>query len=383
VLDPLGRPLATEGVAGNRAADPLSGPCMERVQARLGRRGLLSGGDCQRAARAPRAGMAHPGADAWGRLPQVPWAEGELAAAWEALDRGEGARRPVCRAPQDGASVRIAEGDARPAVRAVEAHGASQPWRERRGVVRSLRPAQAAEVARRARGAQAPAPVAALHQRGRGRKRLAEPDARRPAATALAQRHQGAACLGLRDDHQCPSRPIRASRHREAGIKVERQATGEVRGDEEALARAVGRWGWRVEGTQPPSAPWSWEQAVLAYRRAYLGERRGGRLKGRPLSRTPMDGQRDEPATGLMRWLSIALRVLTRTAFVGRRHLALEQGQIAGLDAGQPKRATVRPTAERFLEALQDLTLTVSALPQQTMRSMTPLSPVPLRILAI
>jgi len=40
VLDPLGMPLATDVVSGERADDPLSLPCIERVQARLGRRGL-------------------------------------------------------------------------------------------------------------------------------------------------------------------------------------------------------------------------------------------------------------------------------------------------------------------------------------------------------
>jgi transposase len=41
VLDPLGMPLATEVVSGERADDPLSVPCMARVQASLGRRGLV------------------------------------------------------------------------------------------------------------------------------------------------------------------------------------------------------------------------------------------------------------------------------------------------------------------------------------------------------
>jgi transposase len=41
VLDPLGMPLATDVVSGERADDPLYLPCIERVQASLGRRGLL------------------------------------------------------------------------------------------------------------------------------------------------------------------------------------------------------------------------------------------------------------------------------------------------------------------------------------------------------
>jgi len=164
----------------------------------------------------------------------------------EALDRGTVALRPVYREPEDGASELIAEGYARQAVMALEAHGASQTWTERRFVVRSQRHAKAAEASRRARVVQAQAHVAALHQRGRGHKRFAEMKAWRQAATAMVQRHQVEDFLGLRDDPQSPSRLVRADRTREAGIKGERQATVAVRGDEDTLEGALGRLGWRV-----------------------------------------------------------------------------------------------------------------------------------------
>jgi hypothetical protein len=64
-----------------------------------------------------------------------------------------------------------------------------------------------------------------------------------------------------------------------------------------------------------------------------------------------------------------------------RRQLDVAKDKIAGLYAGNPRREMARPTAERLLEAFQDLTLTVIELPQQTMRHVTPLSPVQLRIL--
>jgi transposase len=112
-------------------------------------------------------------------------------------------------------------------------------------------------------------------------------------------------------------------------------------------------------------------------------ERSLGRLKGRPLSLTPMYVQRDDHATGLIRLLSVALRVLTLLEFVGRRQLAAEGAQLAGLYAGNPKRATAQPTAERLLEACSDITLTVIEGEQQRIRHVTPLSPLQQRILEI
>jgi transposase len=41
VLDPLGMPLATDVVSGERADDPLYVPCIQRVQESIGRHGLL------------------------------------------------------------------------------------------------------------------------------------------------------------------------------------------------------------------------------------------------------------------------------------------------------------------------------------------------------
>src|SRR5688572_9850887 len=55
VLDPLGMPLVTDVVSGERADDPLYIPCIERVQASLGRSGLLYVGDCKMASRQTRA----------------------------------------------------------------------------------------------------------------------------------------------------------------------------------------------------------------------------------------------------------------------------------------------------------------------------------------
>src|SRR6516164_10376706 len=139
--------------------------------------------------------------------------------------------------------------------------------------------------------------------------------------------------------------------------------------------------GWRVYGTNQPTASLSLAQAVLAYRSEYQVERSLGRLKGRPLSLTPMYVQRDDHATGLIRLLSIALRVLTLLEFVGRRQLAAARTKLAGLYAGNPKRETDRPTAERLLEAFQDITLIIIQEAQQTTRHVTALSPLQQRIL--
>ena len=383
VLDPLGMPLATDVVSGERADDPLYVPCIARVQASVGRRGLLYVGDCKMAARETRAFIAAPGDFYLCPLPAIQLAEGEWEAACEAVWRKERTLIPVARERPDGTSELIAEGYEYPVPMRQEVGGKVQTWTERRLMVRSVRHAHAAEAALRARVAKAMAQIEALNQRGRGKKCVAEVSALRQAVVAIVQRYGVEHLVWFRLTQHATPRPVRAYRGRPARIEEERHATVEVRVDEAALEVAVRRLGWRVYGTNQPAEQLSLEQAVFAYRSEYLVERSLGRLKGRPLSLTPMYVQRDDHATGLMRLLSIALRVLTLLEFVGRRQLAAEGATLAGLYAGNPRRETAHPTAERLLEAFRDITLTLIEGPQQTERRLTALSPLQQRILEI
>ena len=383
VLDPLGMPLATDVVSGERADDPLYVPCIERVQQSLGRCGLLFVGDCKMAAHDTRAFIALAGDYYLCPLPQVQLGKGELDEALERVWSSEQALTSVFREQVQGAPTLIAQGYEHEVPMCVEVEGKRQEWTERRLVVRSVRHAEAAEAALRARVAKAKAQVEALNLRGRGRKRFEEIETLRRAVHEIVQRHRVEDFLWLRYDHHTTTRQVRTYKDRPAYVKEERQATGEVRVDETALESAVRRLGWRIYSTNQPAAQLSLEQAVLAYRSEYLVERSLGRLKGRPLSLQPMYVQRDDHATGLIRLLSIALRVLTLVEFVVRRRLAAEGETLSGLYAGNAKRETARPTAERLLEAFQEVTLTVVEGVHHVYRYVTALSPLQERILEL
>jgi transposase len=383
VRDPLGMPLATDVVAGERADAPLYVPCMERGQAGLGRHGLLYVGDGKMASRETRAFLAASGDCYLCPLPQVQLAEGEFDTALEAVWGGAQLLPRVVREHPQGEPEVIAEGYEYPVALSQQVGEQVQTWTERRVVVRSGRQAHAAEAALRARVAKALAQIEALNQRGRGKKRFETVSALRQAVVAIVQRYGVENLVWFRLPQHVTPRSVRASRGQPARVDHERHATVEVCVDAAALEAVVRRLGWRVYGTNQPVESLSLEQAVLAYRNAYQVERSVGRLKGRPRSLTPMYVQRDDHATGLIRLLSIALRVLPLLECVGRRQLAAEGTKRAGLYAGNPKRDTARPTAERLLEAFEDITLTIVKGPQRIMRHMTALSPLQQRILEL
>lgn len=107
----------------------------------------------------------------------------------------------------------------------------------------------------------------------------------------------------------------------------------------------------------------------------YIIERSFGRLKGKPLSLTPMYLLRSDHATGLIRLLTIGLRTLTLLEFVVRRQLFKASTDIVGLYAGNPKRRTSRPTAEALLGAFSYIDLVgIKGIDGTTSYHLTPLS---------
>src|SRR3989442_210175 len=189
VLDPLGMPLATDVVSGERADDPLYMPCIARVQASVGRHGLFYVGDCKMASRATRARFAAAGDFYLCPLPQVQLDQGEFDAAIEAVGNGEHVLSSVVREGPKGQPEVIAEGYEYPVAMSQKGEGQGESWTERRLMVRSVRHAQAAEAALRARVSKAIAQIEALNQRGRGKKRFETVSALRQAVVAINQRY--------------------------------------------------------------------------------------------------------------------------------------------------------------------------------------------------
>lgn len=382
-LDPLGLPVATAVVPGQRADDPLYIPAITQVRESLGQRGLLYVGDCKMAALETRACLQEGGDFYLCPLSalQVP---PDLCAAYLApVWTGEQALTPIYRQRAPSQPTQIAEGyERREPLTAVVA-GQTITWTERRLVVRSLAQAQAGETALRTRLGQAQTALASLQTRRQGKPRCTELPALRQAAEALLVRYRVEGLLRLHYEERVSERPVRRYGQRPATVRVERDVRVTAVVDQEAVAAAVQRLGWRVYATNQRAAHLTLPQAVLAYRSEYLIERGFGRLKGQPLSLTPMYLEREDHVTGLIRLLSVGLRVLTLLEFVVRRRLTADGGALAGVYTGNPTRATAQPTAERLLETFQEVTLTIIHEGRDKRWHLTLLSPVQQHILAL
>jgi transposase len=382
-LDPLGMPVATDVVPGQRADDPLYIPAITRVREGLRRHGLLYVGDCKMGALETRAFIQAGGDTYLCPLSETQLPPAILADSLTPVWTGEQPLRLIHRTPPGGPPELIAEGFEQVAPVTAEVAGHRYSWQERRLVIRSCQLAQAGERGLRGRLAKAQAEITALNTRGRGRRRWGDPSALQEAVDAILTRYRVHGLLHVRYTARFWAHPRQRSGGRDTTGRLAWDGQVTVSLDQEAVAAAVRQLGWRVYVTTQPPAALSLQEAVMAYRGEYLVERAMGRLKGRPLSLTPLYLERDDQATGLIRLLSIGLRALTLLEFGVRQRLAKAKTPLAGLYVGNPKRATAHPTAERLLEAFQDLTLTLIREGRRWRYHLTPLSRVQRRILAL
>jgi len=219
--------------------------------------------------------------------------------------------------------------------------------------------------------------------RKQGKPRLKDRSAVEEAVKDILTHFRVDGLLSVHINEQVQERSLRAYGGRLPTTRQDVTFTVTSDRDENAIRQAEEQLGWRIYSTNHPIEHLTLEQAVEAYRDEYLVERNFARLKGRPLSLAPLYVQRDDHRVGLVRLLTIALRVITLLEGVIRQHLLEQKMELSGLFAGNSKRRTSQPTTEMLLETFHEITLTVVSLPGLTQRHITPLSALQQQILTL
>lgn len=382
-LDPLGAPLVTQIVSGNTADDGLYIPAVDEARQVLGENGLLYIGDSKMEALSIRAHLV-AGGDYYLTPLSLKGTQAELLAelVQSALTE-EHELVDVYREPVDGQEPQlIAQGYE--ISRPQEAMVADElvEWTERVLVIYSPTLAQSAYRGLQGRLQRAAEKLLALTPApGRGKRYYDELAPLQAEAEAILQHHRVASLLQVTYERQVSQRQVRKYKDRPARSEEKVRYQLQLSRDEAAIEAQYRTLGWRLYVLNAPAEQFSLAQAFLAYRGAPNIERDFSRLKGRPLGLRPVYLQREDHLKGLVRLLSLALRILTLTEFVARRALEAEHEGLAGLYPGNPKQQTQRPTTERLLAAFKDITLSLVQLPGQTIVHITPLTSLQSRIL--
>ena len=382
-LDPLGMPLATAVVSGERADDGLYQPVIDRLAAGLNQTGLLLVGDGKMSALEPRAHLVEHPPYSLSPLP-LTGATAQQRDDW--INQGVAQARagelpPIVRTTAAEA-VGIAQGYEfeRPCL----APGAVAPvaWTERVVVIHSPTPAaqQAAGLERRRATAEqhlhalTPPP-------GRGQRQITEEATLQEAIAQVLKTPHVEDFLTVTYDRQVRQQRQdvgrgRGAAHRPTPVieQVRYQITAVIRQEAQSAAQHE-RFGWKACATNAPKHRLSLAEAVLCYRHEYRIERIFNRLKSR-LEIAPLVVKRDDQIQGLTSLLTWGVGVLTVMELILRRSLQQEQATLPGLPLENRNQQTHKPTAERVLKAFDKISLTIikDAAGNEIRRWLTPLS---------
>jgi len=381
-LDPLGMPLATDVVSGQRADDGLYIPILERIRTGWQTPGLLFVGDCKMSALETRAYLARHQDYYLSPLP-LTGATAAAMAAWIgegiAKDRDGTLERLVRRNHRDE-EVLVAEGyelERRCGLEEGEAE-----WTERVFVVRSPAHAERQVAGLAKRLATAEQKLAALTPaRGRGKRQITDEATLVAAIDKVLQEQQVEGLLQVEWQQQIERHTRYVGRGRGSATRQQR-VTENIRYHLTCITRQDGpiraltqRFGWKAFVTNAPPERLPLSDAILCYRNEYRIERIFHRLKSR-VHIAPLFVKLNEQIEGLTYLLTLGVRVLTVTEFVLRRSLEQDQARLPGLHPENKHKMTDKPTAERILKAFAGVSLTIikNAAGEDILRRLTPLA---------
>jgi transposase len=381
-LDPLGMPLSTDVLSGERADDGLYIPIIERIRTGLQTPGLLFVGDCKMSALDTRAYLARHRDCYLSPLP-LTGATAEAMEAWittgvRKAEEGELTR--IWRTNERGHEVLAAEGYE--LERTCCALGSDVAWRERVLVVRSPLHAnqQAAGLEKRLHHAET-ALTALTPPRGRGKRQITDEATLMEAIDRVLQDQRVDGLLSVAWEKQVEQTTHYVGRgrgavHREKRvIQKTRYHITQITRQADRIGALRQRFGWKAFVTNAGPQRLSLQEAVLCYRNEYRVERIVHRLKSR-VHIAPLFVKLNEQIEGLTYLLTLGVRVLTVTEFVLRRSLERAQASLPGLHPENKHKRTDKPTAERILRAFAGISLTVikNAAGEDILRRLTPLS---------
>lgn len=380
-LDPLGLPLVTKVVSGNRADNGMYLPLIEETQASLGRGGKSYIGDTKMDARAIRGYLVRSGDYYLCPLSLKQVSGSELAALIERGVSDEASLTPVF-AEKRGTAEMIATGYCYEQAMEAQVKGEQVCWNEQRAVVRSAGFARQQEAVLEKKVERALDAVLKLNERKRGKRRLSRAELEAAVAKIL-ENEAVAAVVRVEIVTNITERIKRKCLERAAEVVLDEDSKVLAEIDEAALERVKQRLGWRVYATNHPD--WGVAEVVGTYREQYLIERGFARLKGQSLSLQPHYLQIEERVGGLLHLLVIGLRLLTLVEHQARVRLSLaenpEARKLKGLSIGQPQKSTARPTSESLLEAFKGISLVWQKMGGEVRSSITPLNELQKRIL--
>lgn len=224
---------------------------------------------------------------------------------------------------------------------------------------------------------------------GRGKKQIRDEDKLHQEVNAILEEFDVAEYISYtyRREEEAQTHYIgrgRGGKNRPAKTTKEvRYVITGVEVNKEAINKAFWYMGWRLYATNKNSGDFPIDDAIKLYRAAPRIERNFHLFKSAPVGIEPLYVKRDDQIKGLVRLLSLCVRLLTLIEIVARRNLERKQEKLVGLYEGNRKKETDKPTAKKLLKAFRRVDRVTMTVEGKTIRHITPLSPLQKKILSI
>ena len=388
-LDPLGMPVATKVLAGNKADDPLYLPIIEEIRESIGGvKGLLYVGDSKMGSKETRGEITKAGDKYLCPLSKVQLSKEEIREYIKpVLEKEKGAKRiiEVEREDSKGKTKVIAEGLEVKAKCSYEKKEGGKvekvEWEERRIIVRSKAKAESEEkrIIKGVIGAKEE--LEEMLERKQGKKVIKEREKIEEKVEKILEKHKVEGLIEVKIKEEEKERKIKGYKGKKDRIEKEKEFEVEVKIDKKALEEAKQEAGWQVLASNESEEELKLEEVVNVYRDSYLHEQGYDRLKGKTLSLTPIYLLLASQITGLIHLLMLSLRVLTVMEYEVRKGLAESKEELGGVYAGNKGRKTARPSAETLLRVFRGINLNIINVGGQVIYYLTPLTEVQEKIL--
>ncbi len=381
-LDPMGLPLVTEVLPGNQADDPLYISSIQRVQEDLQKRNLLHVGDSKMSSLSTRSYLVFSG-DSYLMplsLKQLSRQKREESIAAALANKEQW--QEVYQSDGKGQNQLIAQGFEVEEIITTSHEDSEFSWKERRFFVHSAQHAKRLQAKLLRRIEKTQEQLEQLNERGRGKPRPKNRTDLEQAIKKIITEGKVEEFLEVNIEEKVTEKKVRAYKQRPATLRQEWDFQINVFENQDKIEETLRYLGWQIYATPLLRHEFSFQEAVVCYRNEYRIEHNFRRLKG-PLSLKPMYLQKEDRIEGLIRLLTIALRVLSLTEFKVRETLKKKQEALQGLYPANPKRVTQRPTTEKLLKAFDEVNLTIIRQAKQTLIYLNDLSPLQSNILQL
>jgi transposase len=388
-LDPLGMPLATDVVSGEKPDDNLYIPVIKRIAETIKKAGVLYTGDCKLSSLGNRLQIVDQKDHYLCPLSQTGKTAGKID-EWIMIGVMKDKKKEleeVKGKDKKGKEILISKGYEFERELSDTVGDKKIKWIERVIISKSPAHADRMEKGLEKRIKNATEKINKLTpQRGRGKRQITEESQLKEAAGKILKRYKVGDFLTYEYEREVETKTKYVGRGR-GGAKRKQVTEERVRYQitkvvrlKEKIKLEKEKFGWKAFVTDVPKNRLSYQEVIKHYRKEYRVERIFNRLKSR-LNISPLYVKKENQIAGKVHLLSLGVRIYTLVEFLVRRSLRNDNEKLGGLHPENKRKKTDTPTAERLLKAFSKIDLTIIESGDRTMRSISPLTPLQKNIL--